>query len=58
MFLSRTIFSIALKEVAMAIINSVNERFHRIRVKLYPHYLPRIEGAYIARTANESSLSM
>ncbi|MDR1987005.1 MAG: hypothetical protein LBP88_08565 [Treponema sp.] len=42
----------------MAIINSVNETFHRIRVKLYPHYLPFIEGAYIVRTANEASLSI
>jgi hypothetical protein len=42
----------------MAIINSVNEVLHRIRVKLYPNYLTRIEGAYIARTDNEASLSI
>ncbi|MDR2053638.1 MAG: DUF4469 domain-containing protein [Treponema sp.] len=42
----------------MAIINSVNEVLHRIRVKLYPNYLSHIEGAYIARTDNEASLSI
>jgi hypothetical protein len=41
----------------MAIINPVNEMLHRIRVKLYPNYLPHIPGAYIARTDNEASLS-
>jgi len=34
----------------MAIINNVTEVLHRIRVKLYPNYLPTAEGAYIART--------
>jgi hypothetical protein len=42
----------------MAIINNVNEVLHRIRVKLYPNYLPKVEGAYIARTDNEASLSI
>jgi hypothetical protein len=42
----------------MAIINNVNEVLHRIRVKLYPNYLPHIEGAYIARTDNEASLTI
>jgi hypothetical protein len=42
----------------MAIISNVNEVLHRIRVKLYPNYLPRVEGAYIARTDNEASLSV
>jgi hypothetical protein len=42
----------------MAIINDVTEVLHRIRVKLYPNYLPRVEGAYIARTDNEASLSI
>jgi len=42
----------------MAIINNVNEVLHRIRVKLYPNYLPDVEGRYIARTNNEASLSV
>jgi hypothetical protein len=45
-------------EVFMALINAVNEVFHRIRVKLYPNYLPQVEGAYIARTDNEASLTV
>ncbi|MDR0644301.1 MAG: DUF4469 domain-containing protein [Treponema sp.] len=42
----------------MAIINSVSEVLHRIRVKLYPNYLSTVEGAYITRTDNEASLSI
>ncbi|MDR3116199.1 MAG: DUF4469 domain-containing protein [Treponema sp.] len=42
----------------MALINNVNEVLHRIRVKLYPNYLPHVEGAYIARTDSEASLSI
>jgi hypothetical protein len=42
----------------MAIINNVNEVLHRIRVKLYPNYLPKVEGAYIARTDSETSLTI
>ena len=42
----------------MAIINNVTEVLHRIRVKLYPNYLPNVEGAYIARTDSEASLSI
>jgi hypothetical protein len=42
----------------MAAINNVDEVLHRIRVKLYPNYLPKVEGAYIARTDNEASLSV
>ena len=42
----------------MAIINDVNEVLHRIRVKLYPNYLPNVEGIYIARTNNEASLTI
>jgi hypothetical protein len=42
----------------MAIINNVNEVLHRIRVKLYPNYLPHVEGAYIVRTDSEASLSI
>ena len=42
----------------MPIINNVTEVLHRIRVKLYPNYLPNVEGAYIARTDSEASLSI
>jgi hypothetical protein len=42
----------------MAIINNVTEVLHRIRVKLYPNYLPTAEGAYIARTDSEASLNI
>jgi hypothetical protein len=42
----------------MTIVNHQNEVLHRIRVKLYPNYLPRVEGAYIARTVNEAGLSI
>ena len=31
---------------------------HRIRVKLYPNYLQNVEGAYIARTNNEKTLTI
>jgi hypothetical protein len=39
-------------------INNENEVLHRVRVKLYPNYLPKVEGAYIARTDNEASLTV
>jgi hypothetical protein len=42
----------------MAIINNVTEVLHRIRVKLYPNYLPNAEGAYIARTDSEATLNI
>ena len=42
----------------MAIINNVTEVLHRLRVKLYPNYLPNAEGAYIARTDSEASLTI
>ncbi|MDR0375207.1 MAG: DUF4469 domain-containing protein [Treponema sp.] len=42
----------------MSIVNNVNEVLHRIRVKLYPNYLPHSEGAYIARADNEATLSI
>jgi hypothetical protein len=42
----------------MAIINNENEVLHLVRVKLYPNYLPKVEGAYIARTNNEASLTI
>jgi len=37
---------------------SVYEKMHKMRAKLYPNYLPKVEGAYIARTTNESSVSI
>jgi hypothetical protein len=37
---------------------SVYEKMHKMRAKLYPNYLPKGEGTYIARTANESSVSV
>ena len=42
----------------MAIINNVNEVLHRIRAKLYPNYLHGVEGAFIARTDDEASLTI
>jgi hypothetical protein len=42
----------------MAIINNVIEVLHRIRVKLYPNYFPNVEGAYIARTDSEATLTI
>ena len=42
----------------MAIINNVTEVLPRLRVKLYPNYLPNAEGAYIARTDSEASLNI
>jgi hypothetical protein len=42
----------------MAIVNAITEVLHRIRVKLYPNYLPGVEGAYIARTDSEASLTI
>jgi hypothetical protein len=38
--------------------NSLADVLHRIRVKLYPNYLPQAEGAYIARTDNEALLTI
>jgi len=42
----------------MPVINNVIEVLHRINVKLYPNYLPNVEGAYIARTDSEASLNI
>jgi hypothetical protein len=36
----------------------VKEKMHKMRAKLYPSYLPGTEGKYIARTANEASVSI
>jgi hypothetical protein len=42
----------------MAVINNVTETLHRIRAKLYPNYLHGVNGAFIARTDDEASLSI
>ncbi|MDR2941950.1 MAG: DUF4469 domain-containing protein [Treponema sp.] len=42
----------------MPIAQELNEVLHRIRVKLYPNYLPQVEGKYIARTNSEAMLSI
>ena len=34
------------------------QRLHSIRVRLYPNYLPTVEGKYLARTANEAFLNI
>ncbi|MDR0287374.1 MAG: DUF4469 domain-containing protein [Clostridiales bacterium] len=39
-------------------IKKIDDVLHRIRVKLYPNYLPNMEGRYIAKTDNEASLSI
>jgi hypothetical protein len=42
----------------MGIITNYQGALHRIRVKLYPNYLPNIKGAFIARTDAEASLNI
>ena len=42
----------------MNITSNVGSVLHRIRVKLYPNYLPGVKGAYIARTDDEASLNI
>jgi len=42
----------------MASVYDVNEKMHKMRVKLYPNYLPGGEGTYIARTASEASVNI
>jgi hypothetical protein len=39
-------------------IGGLKDILHRIKAKLYPNYLPGVEGAYIARTDNEATLSV
>jgi exoribonuclease R len=39
-------------------IGDLKDILHKIKVKLYPNYLPNTEGAYIARTDNEATLSI
>jgi hypothetical protein len=42
----------------MAVINEINEVLHKIEAKLYPNYLGKGEGAYVARTKAEAPLSI
>jgi hypothetical protein len=37
---------------------SVYEKMHKMRAKLYPNYLPKGEGTYIARTSNEAAVTI
>lgn len=39
-------------------INPIDEILHHVYVRLYPNYFVNIEGAYIARTNSEASLSI
>ena len=42
----------------MAVISDVTKVLHRIRARLYPNYLHGIDGAFLARTDDEASLSI
>jgi hypothetical protein len=42
----------------MAVINEVTEILHKIEAKLYPNYLGKGEGAYVARAKAEAPLSI
>jgi len=46
------------KETVTSVLKRVGDVLHRINVKLYPNYLPKGGGPYIARTDNERVLSM
>jgi hypothetical protein len=39
-------------------IGDLKDILHKIKVKLYPNYLQNAEGAYVARTDNEATLSV
>jgi hypothetical protein len=47
-----------LTELFMGTIKSTNKVLHHIRVKLYPNYLKKGDGAYLARTENDSTLGI
>ena len=47
-----------LEDAKMGIRNNIDDVLHRIRVKLYPNYLPATEGRYIAKTDNEAYLNV
>jgi hypothetical protein len=42
----------------MAIMNEINEVLHKIEAKLYPNYLGKGEGAYVARAKAEAPLNI
>jgi hypothetical protein len=42
----------------MAVINEVTEVLHKIEAKLYPNYLGKGEGSYVARAKAEAPLSI
>ncbi|MDR2516739.1 MAG: DUF4469 domain-containing protein [Spirochaetaceae bacterium] len=42
----------------MAVINDITEVLHKIEAKLYPNYLGKGEGAYVARAKAEAPLSI
>ena len=42
----------------MAVINEITEVLHKIEAKLYPNYLGKGEGAYVARAKAEAPLSI
>jgi hypothetical protein len=39
-------------------IGDLKDVLHKIKVKLYPNYLPDAKGEFIARTDNEATLSV
>jgi hypothetical protein len=41
----------------MAAINNLSLVLHKIRVRLYPNYLPTVKGRYVARTDKERTLT-
>jgi len=47
-----------LKQEAIMAIGDLKNILHKIKVWLYPNYLPGAEGAYLARTDNEATLSV
>jgi hypothetical protein len=42
----------------MGLTNNIDDVLHRIKVNLHQNYLPNVEGRYLARTENESTLSI
>jgi len=42
----------------MGLIYGVSQRMHSLKVKLYPNYLPRGEGTFIARTDSEATINL
>jgi len=42
----------------MSLLYGVSQVMHRIKVKLYPNYLPGGDGTFLARTNSEAALSI